>query len=121
MFRALVIAVEIAALIFVMQSSFMQYLLSDWQSSAADWMVEYGKRKERREMADFRAEVLPNLQDVKQYQRDYLNDVMSSKVHLQSFYQAYCQQGDKNPFIQGVNLHLMCSQIDQKKAQILGP
>jgi hypothetical protein len=47
-------------------------------------------------------------------QTEYLHKITSTKTELKNFNQHYCRAGDKNPYIYGTNLHLVCGEISRK-------
>lgn len=115
MIRSLIIVLEIALLVIVLRSSFVQYFLSDMQNTVSNWLTEVSMVAERHELDTLRESFYPHLMDVREYQMDYINDITSDKAKLENFHRQYCVKGDKNPFVYGANLNLMCSAIKRTK------
>lgn len=111
MTRPIVIILEIIVLIFILRSPFAQYLLKDIQKNLSDWMVELYEYAEQQELAGLRQKIQPLTENMQPYQQNYIRDITSSKANLRHFYHAYCVAGDKNPYIYGASLRLMCEQI----------
>ncbi|MGJ8679324.1 hypothetical protein [Paraglaciecola sp.] len=111
MFKFFIITFEILALVMVLRTSFVQFWLSDLQSSTADWMLELSMVIDNQQLEKLRNEIAPHTQNLNGYQRDYLRQITENKAGLDSFNQFYCQNGDKNPFIYGASLQYVCSEI----------
>ncbi|MCF2948751.1 hypothetical protein L0668_11585 [Paraglaciecola aquimarina] len=111
MFKFFIVTFEVLALVMVLRTSFVQFWLSDIQSSAADWMLEMSMLIDNQQLEKLRAEISPHTQNLNGYQRDYLRQITDNKAALGSFNQFYCQNGDKNPYIYGASLHYVCSEI----------
>lgn len=111
MFRSLAIIVEIAILVVVLQLPFVQYLLSDFQSSLSEWMTDIALREERAQLAKIKDNMSVQYSAMRDYQRDYLDEVLSSRLRTIQFYESYCVDSDSNPYIYGATLASFCSQI----------
>lgn len=111
MLRSFIIILEIALLVMVLRSSFVQYFLSDVQTSLSDWMTELSLVAENKELESLKESIFPHLIDVREYQKDYLNDILSDRTKLISFHKRYCVAGDKNPYVFGANLNLICTAV----------
>jgi len=114
MFRLFIIFLEVFALVAILRSPFMQYWFSDIQNSVADWMTELSELAEQQELGELRNVIAPHMQNMNEYQKDYLDDITSSKYKVGHFHQLYCEAGDKNPFIYGASLRYFCSEINRK-------
>jgi hypothetical protein len=115
MFRFVVVTFEVLALIMILRSAFVQFWLSDMQTSASDWMVELSLTIDRQQLAKFREGIVANTQKLSEAQTEYLERITSTKTELNNFNMLYCIAGDKNPFIYGANLQLVCSEIGRKE------
>ena len=113
MFRSLAIIVEIAILVIVLQLPFVQYMLSDVQSTLSDWMTDIALREERAQLATIKENMSVQYSAMKDYQREYLDEVLSSRLRTIQFYESYCVNADSNPYIYGATLSSFCTQIQQ--------
>jgi hypothetical protein len=109
-----VITFEILALVVVLRSPFVQYWFSGMQTAAANWMFDVSMIIDNKELADFRNEIAPHMQNLNSYQKEYLLQITESKYVLRNFDNYYCQNNDKNPFIFGASLRYLCSEIGRK-------
>jgi hypothetical protein len=114
MFRLLIISLEIFALVAILRSPFVQYWFTDTQSSLSDWMTELSELADQQELGELRDVIAPHMQNMKGYQKDYLDDITSSKHKVGHFRRLYCEAGDKNPYIYGSSLRYFCSEIKRK-------
>ena len=115
MLRAFIILLEIVVLVMVLRSPFVQYFFSDIQQSLTDWMTELSMMEEKHELEELRASITPYLSDMREYQKDYVDEIIGDKAKLKSFHRLYCVAGDKNPYIYGVNLRYICSAIQRSR------
>jgi hypothetical protein len=115
MLRSVVVTFEILALIMVLRSAFVQFWLSDMQTSTSQWMNNVSLIIDNQQLSNLRNEILAQVQDLTKQQTDYLNRITSTKTELKNFNQYYCHSGDKNPFIFGRNLNLVCGEISRKE------
>ncbi len=113
MIRFLVVSFEILVLIMVLRSDFVQFWLSDLQSKASQWMTEISSSLDNNQLEELRDTVKVQSLNLNEAQLDYLSDVTYSKVKLARFNQFYCVQGDKNPYLYGINLRLLCTEIQR--------
>ena len=111
MFRSIAVIIEIAILVVVLQLPFVQYLFSDVQATLSDWMEEIATREERQQLAEIKNSLAVQYSAMRPYQKEYLDTVLSSRVRTLQFYDAYCENTDRNPYIHGVTLHTFCSEI----------
>lgn len=115
MFRILVIAIEIGVLVLLLRSPYVQYLFSDVQLGLSDWLTELALAAEREELSELRESVEHVTGAMREYQQDYWFDVTSTKLKLVNFNQLYCINGDKNPYIYGNNLRVVCTSIQSSR------
>lgn len=113
MIRSLIIILEIVILVVVLRSPFVQYFLADIQNSVSDWLTEVSMVAEKHELETFRDSFYPHLIDVRDYQLEYIDSITSDKARLEQFHRQYCIGGDKNPFVYGANLNLICTAINR--------
>ncbi|MCC2616407.1 hypothetical protein LJ739_09160 [Aestuariibacter halophilus] len=113
MIRSLIIILEIAVLVTLLRTSFVQYFLSDIQVSLSDWMTEVSLIAERQELDALRDAIAPVTTHMRDYQKAYMEDITSRKVKVQNFHHLYCEKGDKNPYVYGASLSQICSAIRQ--------
>lgn len=111
MFRTLIIIVEIGVLLLLLRSSYVQYMFSDAQLSLSDWFVELSLAAEREELSELRDELQHVTSAMREYQQDYWKQVTSTQPQLRNFHRLYCVEGDKNPYIYGNNLRIVCQTI----------
>ena len=114
MLRFVIVTFEILALIMILRSAFVQYWLSDMQTTTSQWMHGISMTIDNQQLAQFRNEISAHFQDLNQPQTEYLYKITSTKAALKHFNQYYCHAGDKNPYIYGVNLRLVCGEISRK-------
>jgi hypothetical protein len=119
MFRFFIIAFEVLALVTVLRTSFVQYWFTDMQTMLADWMLEVSLVAEKQQLAAFRAQIAPHVQNLNDYQSDYLNSVLHNKSSVTDFNRMYCEGHDKNPFIYGATLIYVCNEI--QRTELLKP
>ncbi len=113
MFRSLAIVAEILLLIIVLQSSFVQYLFSDVQSDLSNWMTELSQLADKKKLNTLRNRLRPQIEAMRPYQTQYVDDILSQKASVNHFYVNYCEQGDTNPYVYGATLRVFCSEISQ--------
>lgn len=111
MLRSFAVILEIVFLVMVLQLPFVQYLLSDIQTSLSDWMTHIAQREERAQLADIKLGIAQQYSAMRPYQQDYLDEVLSSRARTVHFYEAYCKSDDSNPYIYGATLSYFCSEI----------
>lgn len=115
MLRIFIIAIEIGVLILLLRSPYVQYLFSDVQLGLSDWLTELSLAAERQELSELRESVEHVTGAMREYQQDYWHDVTSTKLKLINFNKLYCVNGDKNPYIYGSNLQVVCSAIQSSQ------
>lgn len=113
MWRAFVVIIEIAILVVILQTSFVQYFLSDIQETVSGWIESVVDIPEQQALTTFREKYFYNNMLLQPHQTDYVLDITESKEKLESFNQFYCIKQDKNPFIYGPNLVRLCDQINK--------
>jgi len=114
MFRFVVVTFEILALIMILRSAFVQFWLSDMQTSTSQLMHGISMTIDNQQLAKFRNGISEQVHDLSEPQTKYLHKITSTKTELKNFNQHYCRAGDKNPYIYGNNLHLVCGEISRK-------
>lgn len=114
MLRFVVVTFEILALIMILRSAFVQFWLSDMQTSTSQWMHGISMTIDNQQLAKFRNQISDHVQDLSEPQTAYLHRITSTKTELNNFNLHYCYAGDKNPYIYGTNLHYVCGEISRK-------
>lgn len=113
--RGFILILEIAALIVILQSSFVQYFLSDAQDSVTEWLITLANYQENRELESLRSNTQVAFSALNKGQKDYLFDVTANRDNVQRFHRLYCIEGDKNPYVYGSTLSYFCSEISRSK------
>lgn len=113
MFRTFIVLLEIVVLVMVLRSPFVQYFFSDIQQSLTDWMTNLSMMEEKHKLEELRDAIAPYTSDMREYQKDYVLGITDNKESLKSFHRQYCVDGDKNPYIYGVNLRYICAAIQR--------
>lgn len=114
MLRIFVVIFGILLLIMVSRSSFVQFMLSETQTSTIQWFDAVSTTIDNQQLVRFRNGIVEQLPNLNAPQTKYLHKITSTKIELKNFNQYYCLTGDKNPFIFGKNLQLICSEISDK-------
>ena len=114
MFRFVVVTFEILALIMILRSGFVQFWLSDKQTSTTQWMYGISMTIDNQQLAKFRNDISDHVQNFTDPQTAYLYKITSTKIELNNFNLHYCHAGDKNPYIYGTNLRHVCGEISRK-------
>jgi len=113
MFRALIIVLEVAVLIMLLRTSFVQYWLSDVQAAVSGWITVVAEMPEQHELSLLKDRLQPQIQNMTESQKTYLDSILASRLSLQQFYRLYCIKGDLNPFIYGPTLQTVCTAARQ--------
>ncbi len=111
MFRFLIVLVEIAVLVMLLRTSFVQYLLEDIQQDVTEILTEISLKFEQTQLNDLRLTLQPHISGMRDFQKDYVMQITSSKAELKQFYVTYCEKKDINPYVNGANLSLVCHAI----------
>jgi hypothetical protein len=109
MFKALIIVLEVALLIMLLRTSFVQYWLNDVQSNVAGWIEFVAEIPEQHELSTVKDKLQQPRENMSTSQQAYLDSILVDRLSLQKFYRLYCVKGDFNPFIYGANLQAVCS------------
>tara|TARA_B100002049_G_C15970086_1_gene328293 strand:- start:117 stop:479 length:363 start_codon:yes stop_codon:yes gene_type:complete len=113
MFRSLVIIAEIILLVIVLRTDFAQYLFADVQQSVSTWLEDIAKIPEQKALNELNKQVSPHFEAMRPFQKNYINDILTSKAKVRHFHSLYCAKDDKNPYIYGASLRFFCSQIER--------
>ena len=111
MFRFLMVLVEIAALVMLLQTSFVQYMLEDIQHGVTDVFTEISLKFEQTQLNEVRQSLQPQMADMRDFQKEYIIQITSSKANLKQFHNAYCDRKNINPYVNGANLSVVCHVI----------
>jgi hypothetical protein len=114
MLRFVVVTFEILALIMILRSAFVQFWLSDMQTTTSEWIHGISMTIDNQQLARFRNDISAHVQDLTEPQTEYLYRITSTKTELTKFNMHYCHAGDKNPYIYGNNLYYVCGEISRK-------
>jgi hypothetical protein len=114
MLRFVIVTFEILALIMILRSAFVQFWLSDMQTTTTQWMHGISMTIDNQQLAKFRNEISAHVQNLTDPQTKYLHKITSTKTELSNFNLHYCHAGDKNPYIYGRNLRHVCGEISRK-------
>jgi hypothetical protein len=114
MLRFVVVTFEILALVMILRSVFVQFWLSDMQTTTTQWMHGISMTIDNQQLTKFRNEISAHIQDLTEPQTEYLYKITSTKAELKNFNLHYCYTGDKNPYIYGTNLRHLCGEISRK-------
>lgn len=114
MLRFIVVTFEVLVLVMILRTAFVQVWLSDMQTSTSQWMHGVSMMIDNQQLVRFRNGISAQVQDLNEPQTKYLHRITSTKTELKNFNKHYCRSGDKNPFIFGTNLHLVCNEISRK-------
>ena len=114
MLRFIVVTFEILALIMILRSAFVQFWLTDVQTTTSQWMLDISMTIDNQQLTKLRQDISAHVQGLTEPQTEYLHRITSTKTELKKFNQHYCRAGDKNPFIYGTNLHYVCGEISRK-------
>ena len=109
MLKALIIVLEVALLIMLLRTSFVQYWLNDVQSSVAGWIEFVAEIPEQHELSAVKDKLQRQRENMSTSQQAYLDSILVNRLSLQKFYRLYCVKGDLNPFIFGANLRAVCN------------
>lgn len=120
MIRWLIVLTEIVILVMVFKSSFAQYLLSDVHKTVSGWIEHIATIPEQTELASIQEQMAPQVNTMRPFQQNYLNEVMSSKEGLVHFHRLYCVKNDKNPFIRDASLRYFCQTIENSRILSMG-
>ncbi|MCW8090522.1 hypothetical protein [Alteromonas sp. ASW11-130] len=113
MFRALVVLLEIALLVTVLQTPFAQYLFKDVQNTVTQWFITVSEIPEKRQLSVIREDANKKMGSLRPFQQNYLNEVTASRSSVSYFHHQYCKGKEINPYINGQNLSQFCSVIQQ--------
>lgn len=111
MFRFLIVLVEIAVLVMLLRTSFVQYILEDIQRDVTEVFTEISIKFEQTQLTDLRQSLQPHMAYMREFQKEYILKITSSKANLKQFHNAYCDKKDINPYVNGANLSIVCHAI----------
>jgi histidinol dehydrogenase len=115
MFRFLIVLVEIAVLVMLLRTSFVQYMLEDIQQDVTEIFTEISLKFEQTQLNDLRLSLQPQMAYMRDFQKDYIMKITSSKANLKQFHSAYCDKKEVNPYVNGANLSIVCHAIVNAK------
>lgn len=115
MFRFLIVLVEIAVLVMLLRTSFVQYMLEDIQRDVTEVFTDISAKFEQTQLEGLRQSLQPQMAYMRDFQKDYIMQITSSKSNLQQFHHAYCAKKEINPYVNGANLNIVCHAISNAK------
>ena len=115
MLRFFVICAEIILLVIVLRSPFVQYFFSDIQSTVSDWFVLISELPEQRELDTLREQAAAQLAPLKEFEANYLQNILANRPTILRFHAAYCETTDINPNFSRVKRQQLCTMIEQSK------
>ena len=115
MLRGFIVFIEIALLIILLRSSFVQYWLSDAQRTVSEWITHIATMPERQELEDLRDSLAPQIAGMTDNQVAYLDNMLKDKASLLHFHRLYCQQQEINPYIFGSTRTIVCQRIESSQ------
>ena len=74
-------------------------------------MEEVATREERQQLADIKLNLSGQYASLRSAQQEYFDSVLSSRARTLQFYDAYCENDDRNPYIYGITLQSFCAEI----------
>ncbi|GAA0859991.1 hypothetical protein [Aliiglaciecola litoralis] len=102
---------EIVTLVTVLRSSFVQYFLSDMQHNLSQFLTDVTVKLEQTQLDDLRNSLSPMTGQMRDFQREYINEITDSSEKLEFFHERYCVDREVNPYVNGANLNLVCHTI----------
>ena len=111
MFRLLIVLVEVAVLVMLLRTSFVQYMLHDIQQDVTEIFTEMSLKFEQTQLNDLRQSLQPQIAVMRDFQKDYVLQITSSKANLRQFHTSYCNKKNINPYVNGANLSIVCNAI----------
>ncbi|MBT0585325.1 hypothetical protein [Alteromonas oceanisediminis] len=115
MLRGIIVLIEVALLIILLRSPFVQYWLSDAQTTVSGWISHVATMPERQELDSLRERLAPQIANMSENQKAYLETVLSSKSSLIHFHRLYCQRQEINPYIFGATRTAVCQRIESSQ------
>ena len=113
--KTILIILQIALVIFILQTSTAQKFFSDAANTVTTWYQQIIDRPERSKIMKLRDRFMRNNMSLKPHQTDYVIDVTDTAEKINTFYNLYCVKKDKNPYVYGANLAKLCSDIEQSE------
>lgn len=78
-------------------------------------MTDISLKLEQTQLDDLRYSLAPYTGQMREFQRDYINEVTQSSANLEHFHSKYCIEREINPYVNGANLELVCHTINSSK------
>lgn len=94
---------------------FCPALFGDVAGKLVSWYEQVVHVPERRKIISLRDGYMRNNLILKPHQVDYVFEVTESAESVNKFYQLYCINKDKNPYIFGANLRKFCTEIENSE------
>lgn len=113
--KAIIIIIQLLILIIFLRTSFAQHFFGGIADTLAGWYESVVEVPERSKIIALRDKFMRNNMSLQPYQVDYVNEITDSVEDIERFYDIYCVLEDKNPYIFGVNLAKLCSDIQESE------
>jgi hypothetical protein len=110
--KAFIIVIQIIVLILFLRTEFAQHFFGGVATRLVSWYENVVNVPERSKIVALRDTFMRNNMSLKPHQFDYVIEVTDSTEEVNRFYQLYCINKDKNPYIYGPNLSKLCSDIE---------
>lgn len=111
MLRYLIVFIEILILVLVLRTSYAQNVLLSTQVSFTSWLSGVTETVDKLAMSELHSALAAVMKNMRPYEIEYIDGLLSDKARLAAFHSMYCIQGDKNPYVYGDNLVEMCHKI----------
>lgn len=113
--KTIIIIIQVLILIMFLRSSFAQHFFGGVADTLVGWYDSIVEVPERSKIIALRDKFMRNNMSLQPYQVDYVIEVTDSVEGIDRFYDFYCVQEDKNPFINGINLAKLCKEIEESE------
>jgi hypothetical protein len=107
--------VALVAVLFTLRAAITNDFFTGASNKVSGWVTAVLTVPERRLLTNLQDRFLRNNMALQPHQTDYVYEVTGSIDRVKVFYQLYCVQGDKNPYLFGNNLMKFCSDIQSSK------
>jgi hypothetical protein len=75
-------------------------------------MTDVSMKLEQTQLNDLRYSLSPYTGRMRDFQRDYIDEITGSSEKLEHFHHKYCVEREINPYVNGANLELVCHTIN---------
>jgi len=113
--RYALIVVGVIAVFLLVRAAITSDFFTGVNNKVSGWVSAVLNVPERRLLTNLQDRFLRNNMSLQPHQTDYVYQITGSADSVKVFYQLYCIQGDKNPYLFGNNLMKFCSDIQMSK------